>query len=138
MTHIAMADSLTNLCLYFYIGNTVHLDMKAIGRRFIPYKDLSNSHFQPSFYCSSEFLASSETSDCRSTSPIPSLYQSVLMLTLIEVSSFGKVGSDKYMYLTIPLTFGPLDSIGCALVSSPPFEIVSLVEADLTRCTPRV
>ena len=43
----------------------------------------------------------------------------------------------KCSYLTFMVAFGPIYSIGSALVPYPPFEIVSLVEAALTRCTPR-
>ena len=42
---------------------------------------------------------------------------------------------EKYFSLTIPVTLGPLESIGSALVKSTPFEIVSLVEDALARCT---
>ena len=39
----------------------------------------------------------------------------------------------KFLSLTFSATFGPLYSIGSALVTSLPFEVVSLVKADLTK-----
>ena len=76
--HLTAATSPTNLCLDFSSGDTVDIEMKDIGHRRIPYRDLSNSHFPPSFYCAYDFIASSDTSACRITATIPSLYQSVL------------------------------------------------------------
>ena len=73
MAHITADDSPKNICLKFYNGSTVDLDMKEIGRRRIPSRDLQNSHFPPAFYYAYDFIDSSETSDCRSNSPIPSL-----------------------------------------------------------------
>ena len=79
MTHLNAADSPTKLCIEFYSGNTVDLETKGICCSCIPSKDLSNSHTPPYFYCDSEFLASTESSACRSTSSIPYLGQTVLM-----------------------------------------------------------
>ena len=44
----------------------------------------------------------------------------------------------KYTSFTVPVTFGPLDSIGSTSVPFPLFEIVSLVEADLIIYISRV
>ena len=44
MAHITVADSTTKIYLHFYIGDTVDVEMKEIGRRRIPSRDLSNSH----------------------------------------------------------------------------------------------
>ena len=79
MAQLTAAASPKNICLDFYSGNTVDIDMKEIGRRRIPSRYLSNSHFLPDFSCTSDFLASSHKSACKSTAPIPSLEQSVLM-----------------------------------------------------------
>ena len=73
MAHLTEADSPTKLCLDFYSGETVYLDMKDIGRRRTTYIDFSNSHFPLSFSCAYDLLASSETSACRSTATTPSL-----------------------------------------------------------------
>ena len=61
MSHFTVAASLTKLCIEFSSEDTVDLDMKGIGNRHIPSRDLSNSHFPPSFSCASDFLASSDT-----------------------------------------------------------------------------
>ena len=98
MAHLTAAAFPTNLCLDFYIGDTVDIGMKDIGRRRIPSRDLSNSHFLPSFSCASDFIAPSETSYYRSTDTIPSLDQSVLMYNLLEWSGLAKVGSDKIYF----------------------------------------
>ena len=44
----------------------------------------------------------------------------------------------EYISLTFPVTLGLIYSIGSALFPSPTFDIVSLVEADLTVFTSRV
>ena len=62
MSHLTATASPTKLCLEFSSGDTVDLEMKDIGRRRIPSRDLSNSHFPPSFSCASDFLASSDKS----------------------------------------------------------------------------
>ena len=79
MARLTEAASPTKLCLDFSSVDTVDLEMKYIGRRCIPSRDFLNSHFLPSFSCAYDFLASSDTYDCRSTTPIPSMDQSVLM-----------------------------------------------------------
>ena len=79
MAHITVADSTTKIYLHFYIVDTVDVEMKEIGRRRIPSRDLSNSHLTLYFYCTSNFLASAETSDSRCTARITSLDQSILM-----------------------------------------------------------
>ena len=77
--HLTSDASPTKLCLDFSSGKTVDLEMKDIGRRWILYIELSNSHFLTSFYCASSFIASSVTSSCRSTFHIPYLDQYILM-----------------------------------------------------------
>ena len=72
---------------------------------------------------------------CRSTAHIPSLDQSVLIYNLLYRYGLAKVVPDKYISLTVPVPFGPLDSISPASVPYPPFEIVFLVQSDFTRCT---
>ena len=60
------------------------------------------------------------------------------MYNVLEGYGIDKLGPDKYLYLTVPVTPPPLDYIGYALVPSTTFEIVSLVEAALIIYTPRV
>ena len=79
MAHLTAYFFSTKLFLDFYSDNTVDIEIKEIGRRRIPSRYLSNSHFLPDFSCTSDFLASSHTSACKSTAPIPYLDQSVLM-----------------------------------------------------------
>ena len=79
MDHLTAADYPTKLDLDFFSGITVDIDMKEKGRRHNPSRDLSNSHFSPSFSFIYEFLASSEIATFRSTDPITYLYQSVMM-----------------------------------------------------------
>ena len=79
MSQLTADASPKKLCLEFSSGYTVDLEMKEIGRRRIPSRDLSNSQFPPAFSCASDFLDSSETSDYKSTDPIPYLEQSFLM-----------------------------------------------------------
>ena len=42
MAHLTAAEYPTKPCLYFFSGDTVDLEMKEIGRRRIPSRDLSN------------------------------------------------------------------------------------------------
>ena len=79
MSQLTAAAPPTKLCLEFSSGDTVAIEMKDIGKRRIPSRDLSNSNFLPSFYFASYFLSSSDTSSFKSTAPISSLDQSVLM-----------------------------------------------------------
>ena len=79
MAHLNAAVSPENICLDFSCGDTVDIEMKEIGRRRIPSRDLSDSHFPLSLYCASDSFAYSESSSCKSTSPIPYLDDSVLM-----------------------------------------------------------
>ena len=44
----------------------------------------------------------------------------------------------KYIYLPVPVIFGPMDFIGSASVPYPNFEIMFLVQAVLKRFTYRV
>ena len=69
----------TKLCLELSSGNTIDLEIKEIGGRCIPSRDLSNSHFLLSFSVAYDFITSYETSNCRSTTPISSLDQSIFM-----------------------------------------------------------
>ena len=57
IVHLTAATYTKNICLDFSSANTVDLEVKEIGRRCIPSSNLSNSHFLPSFYCASDFLA---------------------------------------------------------------------------------
>ena len=102
MAHLTEAAYPTKLCLDFYSGNTVYLEMKDISRRHINSRDFSNSHFPPSFSCASDFLASYETSACKRTSTIPSLDQSVLIYNLLEGSGLAKVGPDNMSFFNLP------------------------------------
>ena len=79
VTHLTEAASPTKLCIDFYSGDTVDIEMKDIDRRRIPSRDLSNSHFLLDFFCVSDCIASYDTFDYRSTATIPSLDHSVLM-----------------------------------------------------------
>ena len=99
MSHLTVSSSNTKLYIKFSSGNTVDLKMRKIGCRCIPSRDLSNSHFPLSFSCASEFIVSYETSSCRSTDPIPYLYQYVLVYKLIEGYVLAKVGPDKIYFV---------------------------------------
>ena len=92
---------LPKLCIEFPGGDTIDLDIKDIGRRRIPSRDLSNSHLLTSFYCASDFIASSDTSSGISTSPIPSLDQDVLKNNLLEGSGIAKLDPDKISFLNL-------------------------------------
>ena len=61
MAQLNVDDSPTKLCLKCFSGDTVDLKMKLIGRRRIPFRDLSNSHFPLDFTCVSVFIASTES-----------------------------------------------------------------------------
>ena len=98
MAHLTSADSPTKLCIEFSSGNTVYLDMKEIGRRRIPSRELSNSHFPPYFYCSSAFLPYTGKSPCIITTPIPSLDQYVFIWDLLDGSVIAKLGPDKISF----------------------------------------
>ena len=79
MAHLNTADSPTKLCLDIISGDTVDIEMKEIGRRHFPFRDVSNQHFLPVFSFAYIFLASTESSDFISNAPIYSLYNSILM-----------------------------------------------------------
>ena len=79
MAHLTAFSFPAELCIDFYSGNTVDLDMKDIGRRRITSRELTNSHFPTSFSCACDLLSLSETSTFRSTDTIPYLDQSVLI-----------------------------------------------------------
>ena len=100
MAHLTVSDSPTKLCLYITSGNTVDLKMKSIGPRRITSRYFSNSHFSPSFSCDSDFFASDEISDCRSTALVPSLDQYILMWNLLYGSGLDKVGPDKVSFFS--------------------------------------
>ena len=95
MAYLTVAVSTKKLCLEFYSRDTFDIEMKDIGCRHIPSRDLSNSHFPPYFYCASDLPASSETSTFRSTSPIPWLDQSFLMYNILERSDLAELVPDK-------------------------------------------
>ena len=73
MDHLTASASTKYICLEFSRGDTIDIEMKDIGCRSIPSRDLSNSKFPPAFYFVSNFIASTDSSACRSTSPIPYL-----------------------------------------------------------------
>ena len=138
MVQINADASPKNICLEFFNFNTVDLEMKEIGRRRITSRYLSKSHLTLFFYFASEFIASAESYSYRSPTPIISLNQSVLIYNLLYGSGITKLICNKYISLTVTVTFGPLYYIGFASVPHPPFEIVLLFEADSTRSTSRV
>ena len=78
MAHFTADASPAKVYLELYSVDTIDLQMKEIGRRRI-FRDLSSSHFLPDFSCTSDFLASAESSACRITTSIQLLDQSVLM-----------------------------------------------------------
>ena len=49
LAHLTVATSSKKQCLDFSSGDTVDIEMKEIGLRRIPSRDLSNSHFSPTF-----------------------------------------------------------------------------------------
>ena len=102
MSHITVYASTTKLCLDFFSCDTVDIEMKEIGRSRISSRDLSNSYFPPEFSCASDFIASSETSYCKSTAPIPSLDQYVLVYNLLKGSGLDKVSPDQIYFLKNP------------------------------------
>ena len=79
MGNLTSAASPTRLCLEFSSGDAVDIEMKEIGCRQIPSRELSNSNFPPSLCCDSEFIYSIESSDYRNTAPVISLDQYILM-----------------------------------------------------------
>ena len=79
MAHLTEAASPTKVCIKFFSRNPVDIEMEEIVRRRITSRDLSNSHFPPSFSWDYAFIASYDTIDCRSTAPITSLDQSIFM-----------------------------------------------------------
>ena len=103
MAHITEAISTTKLCPDFSSGDNVDIEMEYIGCRSIPSRDLSNSHFLLYFSCASNFLASYEIYACRSTSPIPSLDQSVLVYNLLDGSGLDKLGPDKISFFNLSI-----------------------------------
>ena len=94
MDHFTEAAYPTNLYIYLTRGDTFDINKKEIGCRRVPSGVLSNTHFQPSFYCSSGFLDSSESSACRSNAPILSLEQFLLMYNLQDTLLPAFVGPD--------------------------------------------
>ena len=73
MAHLTEDPSTKKLYIEFYSGDTVYIKMKKIGCRHIPTIYLSNAQFSPAFYCSYNFLASTDSSYCISTTNITHL-----------------------------------------------------------------
>ena len=99
--HLNAATSPTKICLDFSSGDTVDIEMKDIGRKRIPSRDLSNSQFLASFSYASGFIASSETSSCRIASLIPYLDQYILINNLLYEYDPDKVGPDKIYFFNL-------------------------------------
>ena len=98
MAHLTEAYYSTKLCRDFSSGVTLDLKIKEIRRMCITSRDWSNSHFTSYFSCDYDSIASTDSSYCRSSDTITSLYQYALMCNLLYGSVIDKVGTDT-MYL---------------------------------------